>query len=225
MIRLNEQLSGLPTVELSAEALGILLAAVTLAALWVILRRRSIAQAERAEPRPRPADPGEFRSILEQRSRATAIDPAEQLAAVQKVDFQARPVLTRDEMRFVPFLERAIRDHGRGHRLVAHIGLAEVLKPLKGKASTESAERAQSALGPRRLDFAIVDRFGNLTAAIGYEATDAPREAVRRDAVLREALLRAAIPFIEFAADWTPEQVRNRIRKALIPEPLPTPGE
>ncbi|MCX7890285.1 MAG: DUF2726 domain-containing protein [Rhodobacteraceae bacterium] len=126
------------------------------------------------------------------------LDPANQLHAVAAVGFQTVRILNREEAALLPVLEQAVRRVGRGHRVMAQTALGEVIRPV-GDPGFQANQAAYASINSKRLDFAIIDRFGFLKLAVEYQGGGhhmSPRSFMR-DAVKREALRKAGVAWIE----------------------------
>ena len=149
-------------------------------------------------------------------------DPAQQMHAIARVEFECTPLLNRQEARLLPLLESTARDLRAGHRVMAQTSLGELIRPKADTATPEDRTAAFASINSKRLDFAIIDRAGRLAVAIEYQGSGHHQgTAFMRDAVKREALRRAGIPFVEVEPDFDPILLRGRIHGLLTP---PTPA-
>jgi len=140
-----------------------------------------------------------------------AVRAEEQVRAVARSGFERRPLLNREEARVLPFLERAAREAGLGHRVMAQTSLGEVIRPVGG-----ADPEAFAAINAKRLDFAIFDRQGLIACAVEYHGTGHFQGAARaRDRVKREALRRAGVPLVEVYPDFEPAGLVREVREAL----------
>ncbi len=140
-----------------------------------------------------------------------AVRAAEQMRAVERSRFERRPLLNREEARVLPVLERAAREAGLGHRVMAQTSLGEVIRPV-GRGDPE----AFAAINAKRLDFAIFDRQGLIACAIEYHGTGHFQGAAEaRDRVKREALHRAGVPLVEVHPGFEVAGLVREVREAL----------
>lgn len=140
------------------------------------------------------------------------------MEAIARVDFKTQPLLNASEARLLPVLEKAVRDFGSGHRLMAQTSLGEVIRPVATSPVTGALHAAYASINSKRLDFAVINRFGHIVAAIEYQgAGHYQNNAFLRDAVKREAVRKAGIPYIEVAADFDAAEIRARLRRILTP--------
>ncbi|MEZ5754393.1 MAG: DUF2726 domain-containing protein [Paracoccaceae bacterium] len=145
-------------------------------------------------------------------------DPAQQMHAIARVEFESTPLLNRKEARLLPLLESAARDLRAGHRVMAQTSLGELIRPRADSATPDDRSAAFASINSKRLDFAIIDRAGHLALAVEYQGEGHHQgTAFMRDAVKREALRRAGIPLIEVDPDFDPGLLRQRVRGHLAP--------
>ena len=149
-------------------------------------------------------------------------DPAQQLHAIARVEFECTPLLNRQEARLLPLLEATARDVQSGHRVMAQTSLGELIRPKSGTATEDDRSAAFASINSKRLDFAIIDRAGRLAVAVEYQGSGHHQgTAFMRDAVKREAIRRAGIPFIEVEPDFDPALLRSRITGLLATNSKP----
>ncbi len=148
-------------------------------------------------------------------------DPAQQMHAIARVEFECTPLLNQQESRLLPLLESVIRDLRAGHRVMAQTSLGELLRPRESSATESDRSAAFASINSKRLDFAIIDRTGRLAVAVEYQGDGHHQgNAFMRDAVKREAVRRAGIPFVEVEPDFDPTHLRTRIM-GLLTQPKP----
>lgn len=129
------------------------------------------------------------------------------------------PRLDREEARLLPVLEYIVRNHGDGHRVTAQVSLGEVIRVREGKGSPEARKAGYAPINSRRLDFAVVNRFGHLTAAIEYQGSGHPQNtSFMRDATKREALRKAVVPVIEALPGFQRDDVTRKTNAILVPQ-------
>ena len=135
----------------------------------------------------------------------------EQVRTVEDSGFERKPLLNREEARLLPLLERAARDVGQGHRVMAQTSLGEVIRPT-GRDNYD----AFSAINSKRLDFAIFDRWGMIVCALEYQGTGHYQQgAAFRDTVKREALRKAGVRMLEVYPEFEAETLAREV-KALL---------
>ncbi len=199
-------------------ALPALVAAAILASyLWQFLKKSARKNRRNASSNLR---------LVSRPGRPDMADPANQLQAISRVNFRTVPLLNREEARLLPILEKAVRMHGNGHRVMAQTSLGELIKPVgQGKIWREKKD-AFASINSKRLDFSIINRNGHLVAAIEYQGSGHHQNnAFLRDAVKREAVRRAGARFLEYDVHFDPEDVCRDIARLLSPassSPEPT---
>lgn len=145
-------------------------------------------------------------------------DPAQQLHAIARVEFECTPLLNRAESRLLPLLESTTRDLRAGHRVMAQTSLGELIRPKDSSATADDRTAAFASINSKRIDFAIIDRAGRLAVAVEYQGSGHHQgNTFMRDAVKREAIRRAGIPLIEVEPDFDPALLRSRITGLLAP--------
>jgi hypothetical protein len=184
--------------------LTVLAAFAAMVALVLGMRRQTRRPQRRHEP-------NDLRTIL----RAGPTPPRDDrdvATSLAKVRLELRPLLDREEIRIAPFLDRAVRDFGRGHRLAMQVPAAMLLHPRHGAASTERNQNVAAALDQRRITFAVLDRQSRLATALFVGAGPEP--------LLAEALRLAGVPVVVLNEDWTPEQLKARLRESFAIAPV-----
>lgn len=155
------------------------------------------------------------------RARATLqdmSDPKAQMEAISKVRFEKVRLLNKEEARLLPLLEAIAKNRGEGLRVMAQTSLGEVIRPLSDDKQKWS--RANASINSKRLDFAIVDRWGMLAVAIEYQGSGHyHHDSFMRDAVKREALRKAGVPFVEIDKEASEDEVRAQVEKLLNEKP------
>ena len=202
----------LPSPELSAAILLIIL--IYLAILTVLTRRKRGRHASGFRRNPRPSGAIKLWTY-DDYARPDPSDPTAQLDIVNRSDYEKVRILNREEAKLLPLLERALKDLGLGHRVMAQTSLGEVIRP---KSTSPDTKIAMAVINSKRLDFAVIDRFGMLTCAVEYQGTGHHQNgAFLRDAVKREALRKAGVPTIEVLPNFRPEAVIQTLRDTLMP--------
>ena len=129
-------------------------------------------------------------------------DPAYQLIAVRRADFEPRPILNKSELRRFAWIEDWAR--GGPYRLFAQVSYGEVIR---------SPDReAHASVNSKRADFVLVDAAGMPAAVIEYQGSGHGQgNAAARDEVKRAALAKAGVPLVELF----PKQSRAAVIEAL----------
>lgn len=152
-------------------------------------------------------------------------DPLAQIDAVSRCAFESVPLLNREEARLLPLLETTVREAGDGHRLMVQTSLGELIRPSQTQGTTEDRRRGFASINSKRLDFAIINRFGYLVLAIEYQGSGHfQTQSFMRDAVKREALRKAGIAMLEIPTRFTPDAVRASVLDIVGTAALGEPG-
>jgi hypothetical protein len=147
-------------------------------------------------------------------------DPKEQMEYIARVDFELQPLLNKSEYRILVLLELIARELNAGLRVMAQTSMGEILRPKPGSASDFDRDLAYRSVNSKRLDFVVIDRFGQALLAVEYQGHGHYHErSFMRDAVKREALRKAKVDLLEIAAEYDTddlaEALRQRLRKQL----------
>ena len=134
---------------------------------------------------------------------------ADQLHAVMRASFTARPLLNRPEQRLLAVLNQALAEESPGWRAMGQVSLGEVV------ASPD--KDAYFAVNSKRVDLVIVDRERRPLHAIEFEGSGphTGENTAARDAITKEALRRAGIGYVEVVSGDTPAEVRGMVRKLV----------
>jgi hypothetical protein len=143
-------------------------------------------------------------------------DPEAQLGAVAKVSFEKQRIMNKGEYQVFRLLEKTVSEIGQGHRVMSQTSLGELIRPRSGSAGEADLRNAHASINSKRLDFAIIDRFGLLASAVEYQGEGHyHHKSFMRDAVKREALRRAGVRLIEVPEKWKAEQVKAAVQDGL----------
>ncbi len=146
-------------------------------------------------------------------------NPSNQIEAISKVNFERVRILNKSEYRVFVALEKIVENLGDGHRVLAQTSLGELIKPDSKSGDWKERKAAFASINSKRLDFAVIDKFGLLTVAVEYQGKGHHQDkAFARDAVKREALRRAGVPMIEVAKGTMPSELRAEIAKYIDPQ-------
>jgi hypothetical protein len=146
-------------------------------------------------------------------------DPATQMQAIACVAFETTRLLNREEAPLLPLIERTLRAHGDGHRVMAQTSMGEIIRPCDTSGTRDMRSAAYAAINSKRLDFAIFNRFCHLVAAVEYQGSGHYHShSFMRDAVKREAIRKAGVPYIEVPAKYDPDDVTRQIIRVVTPQ-------
>jgi hypothetical protein len=165
--------------------------------------------------------------VPQARDQPNMADPKNQMDAIAASDFETCRLLNKEEARLLPVLERSLRKANQGHRVMAQTSLGEMIRP-KNTRATNLNKRAFASINSKRLDFAVINKFGMLVCAIEYQGTGHYRKtSFMRDAVKREVLRKAGVPFLEILPDFSPQNLERQLLEAIgftkhPPKPSPS---
>ena len=152
-------------------------------------------------------------------ARNDRVDPTTQLAIVMNAEFQAKQLMSKSEARTFLQIERLLRGHANGWRVMAQVSLGEVL--------TSADAKAFAAVNSKRVDMLVIARDGQPLAAVEFQGSGHYLgTAAARDAVKREALRRAGVDFIEVKPDHSDEDLAFeiarlvRLKAPVTPQPV-----
>jgi hypothetical protein len=150
-------------------------------------------------------------------------DAVDRLRQVSDARFMTKRLMSDNEAIVLGELEAIIADLGEPWRVMAQVGLSQILG--------SNSDEATLALDGQQVGLLVVGGDRNPIAAVEYQPLGQIRsdDAVR-DAVKREALRRASIPYIEvrasdqpgdLRADLTALAMRRRVEPTVAVEPPP----
>jgi hypothetical protein len=136
---------------------------------------------------------------------------ADQLKAVMKSAFTARPLLNSAEAQVFKTLDGIVIARNPGWQVMAQVSLGEFL------ASADAA--AFACINSKRVDFALMDADCRVRHALEYQGSGHYQgSAAVRDAVKKEALRKAGIGYHEVVAGHTTPAELKRLVEKLVPE-------
>ncbi|MFK0298868.1 DUF2726 domain-containing protein [Brevundimonas sp. NPDC090276] len=141
-------------------------------------------------------------------ARSDRPDPAAQLTTVMNAEFRPKRLMSRNEARAFLQIERLLRGHRMGWRVMAQVSLGEVL--------TSTDAKAFAAVNSKRVDMLVIANDGHPLAAVEFQGSGHYLgTAAARDAVKREALRRAGVDFIEVKPDHSDEDLAFEIARLV----------
>jgi hypothetical protein len=127
---------------------------------------------------------------------------------VTEANFYKKKIMNKSEFRVFKIIEKMMAEKGGGYRVFSQTCLGQIIG--------SSDEAAFRAVNSKRIDFVIVEPFGNIAVAVEYQGGGHyQNNAVERDAIKREALRKAGTPFVEVQENDSEEWIRLKITQAL----------
>lgn len=170
----------------------------------------------------RPSSKGRWRAGMKlgntdaSPARSDRPDPAAQLNAVMNAEFRPKRLMSKSEARAFLQIERLLRGHQMGWRVMAQVSLGEVL--------TSTDAKAFAAVNSKRVDMLVIANDGHPLAAVEFQGSGHYLgTAAARDAVKREALRRAGVDFIEVKPDHSDEDLAFEIARLVRLKAAPAP--
>ncbi|WP_052265443.1 DUF2726 domain-containing protein [Ruegeria sp. ANG-R] len=141
-------------------------------------------------------------------------DPRNQLKFINAVDLKTRKPINVEAYKavFAP-AEKALEGIKPKHRLLAEVSMGSFLGTT-GRAGQKAQDRAFKSFNSKRVDFLIVDAFGEPKLVLEYHGSGhfLSKDAAQRDAVKRLALGSANVPLLEFNEGVSQAEVANKVR-------------
>lgn len=143
-------------------------------------------------------------------------DPGNQLRFLQDAELYPRKPINKEAFRTVfSVAERTLSSlPGKTrYRLLAEVAMGSFVGTSGGIGSQKAQDRAFASFNSKRVDFLVIDAFGEPRLVIEYQGSGHyQNDAVERDAVKRLALKQAGIPLLEIHEGATPAEVANKVR-------------
>lgn len=127
---------------------------------------------------------------------------------VAESNFYKKKIMNKSEFRVFKIIETMMSEKGGGYRVFSQTCLGQIIG--------SSDEAAFRAVNSKRIDFVIVEPFGNIAVAVEYQGGGHyQNNAVERDAIKREALRKSGTPFVEVLENDSEEWIRQKINQAM----------
>lgn len=137
-----------------------------------------------------------------------------QLRFINAVDLKTRKPINVEAYKavFAP-TEKALAGIKPKHRLLAEVSMGSFLGTT-GRAGQKAQDRAFKSFNSKRVDFLIVDAFGEPKLVLEYHGSGhfLSSDAEKRDTVKRLALSNANVPLLEFNEGVSQTEVANKVR-------------
>ena len=127
-------------------------------------------------------------------------DPADDLDAVLKANFQTKPIFNRDTQRTRATLDATLQALSPDHTAASNLALGTILIPDQ-TCSGETRSDALFAIADKYLPLGVLDASGQLVIAFQIEPQAARKSSEGlRNTVVNEALSSAGIPIISISS-------------------------
>ena len=187
------------------------------AIVWLLIRVvASNSGRKKLPPKVRRVYPPAKRQTDAQSRFVDMSDPKNQIKAVSEVNFEKTTVLNKSEFRLYETVEKLAKLHGDGHRVMAQVALRELIKPKSD--SQKKWALANASINSKRVDIAVIDKFGLPTAVLEYHGSGHHhKDSFIRDAVKKEALRRANVPLLEIRKGDTVGVLKEKLLPLINP--------
>ena len=162
-----------------------------------------------------------FLSIHKWRHRRKAAywdvrDPANQSRFVREGDFFTKAPINAESFKTVfSVVEKQLNREFPGYRILAEVNLGAFLK-TKVDTHGKRNDRAFRSINSKRVDFLIIDRFGNPALAIEYHGTFKRTDGqLSSDEVKRLVFCKVSLPVIEVPALTESREVARLVRVGI----------
>jgi len=145
---------------------------------------------------------------------AKLLPKARELGAIAKSSFRTAPVLANAEVEVLALIEDVVHQLDCGFRVFVHTRL-ESLVDLEGlEAKGMSSRLSMTGVD---LKFAVVDRYGQLVAALEYlrEQPLGRQENINRSVVI-EVLRKAGVWYLEIPYNYSEEDAKAQLTAVLF---------
>jgi hypothetical protein len=131
-----------------------------------------------------------------------------QLSAVLAVEVSRRKPINKSAYRLLIEIEKAIRENAPRARVLAEVGMGAFLSTGKPGEQSPDDKAAFWAFNAKRVDFLVIDGWGNPAFAVEYQGTGhyLDNTADGRDAVKKAALRSGGVELVEIHAHMSAEE-------------------
>lgn len=197
--------------------LVLLIAAVAVLAIWINGRRGS---SRRGKFRPSSGNwsssgSGGWQKSVSVEAPRGSVD--RQLSALRSSKIVPKKPINKTAYRVMVDLERELRARAPKARVLAEVGMGGFLSTGGGGDLLPEDREAFSAFVAKRVDFLVIDGFGNPAFAVEFQGGGhyLGDTAAGRDAVKKEALRLAGVELVEIQNHASAEERRALIAGAI----------
>ncbi|WP_282611314.1 DUF2726 domain-containing protein [Pelagibius sp. Alg239-R121] len=133
-----------------------------------------------------------------------------QLRFIENATLSKRRLMNKSEYKAFAAIEKFLAAQTKrfSYRLMAQVSMGEFI-------ATEN-KRAYSSFNSKRIDFLLIDPYGNPAVAVEYQGDGHFQgNAPERDMVKKTALRKSGIEFVEIQSNHRPEDITNTVSSAL----------
>ncbi|SDH69593.1 DUF2726 domain-containing protein [Roseospirillum parvum] len=144
-------------------------------------------------------------------------DAGNQLRFIEEVKLYRKRPINRESYEHFRYIEQHLKNRQEGLRILAEVGLGAFIGTSDAASTEKQRKRAFSSYNSKRVDFLVIDAFGNPAVAIEYHGSGhhLSPDAVARDAVKKRALQKAGIELLEIYPNAHKPEVLARLDAIL----------
>lgn len=132
----------------------------------------------------------------------------EQLSALRATTITARRPINKSAYRILVMIERTLKTEAPRARVMAEVGMGAFLSTRGAEGLSAQDKMAFGAFNAKRVDFLIIDGFGEPCFAVEYQGSGhhVGDTAAARDVLKREALRLGGVELVEIHAHTSDEE-------------------
>lgn len=182
-------------------------------------KEKEIAELKAKAEHARIAGEKRRQNAMERRRAEEAKDVRKvknQIQFVSQINLKPKNPMTKESLRVIYAIEALINYYYTGWRVAFEVSMGSFIKTV-GKTGGEEQDLAYGSYGSKRVDFLLIDNFGNPRLVVEYNGTghDLSPDAPDRMRVKQIALERAGIPLLEISSGATKADIMHMIRQRL----------
>ncbi|WP_112309656.1 DUF2726 domain-containing protein [Pseudogemmobacter bohemicus] len=133
----------------------------------------------------------------------------EQLSALRATNISARRPINKSAYRILVMIERTLKAEAPRARVMAEVGMGAFLSTRGAVGLTTQDKMAFGAFNAKRVDFLVIDGFGEPCFAVEYQGSGhhVGDTAAARDVLKREALRLGGVELVEIHAHTSEEEL------------------
>ncbi|WP_079212712.1 DUF2726 domain-containing protein [Brucella pituitosa] len=144
-------------------------------------------------------------------------DTGNQIRFISQAELRAVPPVNKEAVRVLYVIEKWIATHRPDWRVAFEVSMGAFIKTPYDPGD-KIKQAAFSSYNSKRVDFLLIDRFGQPMLAVEYHGTghDLSDDASDRMEVKRLALARAQIPLVELPAKVSKAVITRTLNEKLL---------